>query len=324
MALLVVSLAILLIFTWQTIAVRVGLNLGYVAFAKGIASANNDDCRGDPDFLANAERLGEISLQIHEESTIYEFLGNVYMWQGEATKALDAWRKTGYSPAHFISKGQRHSQQQRYRCALDLYTSLTSLWPESSLPWLYMAETFAAQAKYSEAIEVYDRAVALDNFEGGSVRVSDAYLGKGEALRALQAVNDAYQAFAVAVETSDFSTPGRESAALYRQGEMLLWMGRDSDAEALLEEAIELAPNNYHAYTLLGLLFSRQGDGTKAIRYWEKAIEIEPNYVWTYLYLAQMYAEVGDVALAEKYYNTVLQIAPGNQNAISGLSTLNE
>ncbi len=190
---------------------------------------------------------------------------------------------------------------------------MNSLWAESSLAWLYKGDVLKAQKDYNSAIDSYNKAIDLNNFSGDPARIGDAFLQRGETQREQQKVAEAFESFLQASNTSDFSSQSRKAWSFYRQGEMLVWMGRYDDAIFPLKQSFTIDPNLYHAYSLLGLVDYKLLEPSKALAAWQTAIKLEPKYIWPYLYMAQMYRDQGNDRLAIEIYNQILAIEPNNE-----------
>ena len=116
------------------------------------------------------------------------------------------------------------------------------------------------------------------------------------------------------------ANPSAEMFAL--QGKSLLEDQKYSEAEASLKKALELNPNHYGAYLLLGLVYSRQNAIDKAIAQYEGAARISANNpaVWTMLGILHNQAKNADAA--RKDYEKALEIEPNSGVAANNLAWL--
>ena len=305
-------------------ASRLWLNLGFVEFTKSISSGDVALCRGEPKMLDKVRRFAGPALNSGEKAAVYELLGDTYLWEGKIDDAAAVWRKSEYPLSRFLAQARHHHQEGRYICAIDQYQAISLIWPNSSLPWYYMGNTLWAQKDLDRALDAYDRAAHLNDFQEDDIGLGDVYIQKGEVLRDLGSVIDAYNSYSRAVSIGEFSTPSREAWALYKQGEMLVWMKRYPEATAPLLHAVEVSPRLYNAYSLLGVVAFHRGHAANAISYLEQAVEIEPKYFWSYLHLARIYSDMGMLAIAVDYYHKVLDLNPGNRDAVNELGELEE
>ncbi len=298
------------------------LNLGSLTLTKGVVHGESASCLGDSTFLSQADRF--LSHAAVRDKDAYVLLAEVYLWQGLLFQMEQAVQNSSRTLPYFIEHANMDQKKGHDVCALRRYEALIQVAPDSSLPWYYMGNTFASQQRYALAQAAYDEAITRNNFEGDVIRLGDVYIQKGEAFRTVQAIADAYRAYSAATARGGFSTPSKEAFAYQKQGEMLVWMGRYTEAAEPLQQAIRIMPDFYNAYSLLGVVAYQQGNIEEAIQQWEKAISIEPKYVWPYLHLARMYRDLGEYAKARTYYHQVLSLEPQNQTALKELVELEE
>jgi Tfp pilus assembly protein PilF len=121
------------------------------------------------------------------------------------------------------------------------------------------------------------------------------------------ALNDeesARQAFEAALRI----TPNYEEA-LYN----LAVLDEKNDPErsmALLERAIEIDPNYAEAHQVLGRLFQRAGDLTRADYHFRRSLDIDPADYWSNLYLANLLGVQGKNDEAEQMYRLATSLHP--------------
>jgi tetratricopeptide (TPR) repeat protein len=130
-----------------------------------------------------------------------------------------------------------------------------------------------------------------------------------------------------------------ESPALRTElGLSLARANRLDDAAGVLQQAIDLNPNNGYAYTILGETLVRQGitkqDREKTLSglpYLSRAIELEPKLVWPLIARARAYNTLGQREKAVEDYSRAIKIEPKNAllrkrraDALSGLMRWDE
>jgi Flp pilus assembly protein TadD len=109
----------------------------------------------------------------------------------------------------------------------------------------------------------------------------------------------------------------RTEYLLVRAG-ILIGLGRTDDAESLLEEAVELAPESGDVQNDLGVLYLQQGDTERAREALQKAVELQPD-------LSEAWANLGLIALqsgrlSEAEENLTNAIENGASNSEIGYS----
>jgi TolB-like protein len=147
------------------------------------------------------------------------------------------------------------------------------------------------------AILFFQRAVALDpTYARALVALGSACSTKADYL-ALPELNErALEAFRRALERQ----PG--SARAWRQmGGTLMSLGRDEEALAAIQRALELAPEDPGPLSAMGrALFILKGRFREAASYFERALERDPQAGWFALQLAHCLALARDFARGEE------------------------
>ncbi len=81
-------------------------------------------------------------------------------------------------------------------------------------------------------------------------------------------------------------------------------------AISLLLEAVELIPNDYETYQLLGVAHGQKGDTQKAIEYFRKEIELAPKNATAHYNLGIALRQAGDEAGAAASFETAKALDP--------------
>jgi tetratricopeptide (TPR) repeat protein len=177
------------------------------------------------------------------------------------------------------------------------------------------ADKQAAAPVYVQAIEIFQRRIALDPAN------DEAYYYVGLANRELGRFAEALDA----MRQSAALAPGRSDRHFWLG---LLYMQADSAAQAEEEfgQAVALDPGNTSnkaiALRQLGYYHLLRRDNTGAIELLEQSVSINPKDPGTLLWLAQAYQNSGNRAKAAENYRRVLALDPANADARNGLRLL--
>jgi type IV pilus biogenesis/stability protein PilW len=128
---------------------------------------------------------------------------------------------------------------------------------------------FYNSAKYAEAIEQFEKAVAKDPKQWGILsRIGDCYAKQGKR-------DEAIEAYKKAIDLNP-----KDSTIFTNYGAMLAATGKIEESQKAFETAIEMSPGSAAAkpYTNIGITFTNSGNVDKAIEYFQKAIQADPNY----------------------------------------------
>jgi len=91
-----------------------------------------------------------------------------------------------------------------------------------------------------------------------------------------------------------------------RAAELLLRMGRDSEALALGNMAVAAAPSDAPTLVRMGQLLEKKEDHEAAAKSYQQAIENDPGHVPAYFALARLSSRGGDLRRAEKLYRSII------------------
>ena len=109
---------------------------------------------------------------------------------------------------------------------------------------------------------------------------------------------------------SDLETILQEGIAQHKAGDI-------TKAEQAYHQVLNLDPNNYEAYRLLGLLAHQIPRRKKAIEFLEKSLELNPQYLPSLINLASVYAEYAhnfwdEYTQSESLYLRALELDENN------------
>jgi protein O-mannosyl-transferase len=233
----------------------------------------------------------------------------------------------------------------------------TQVWHDPERLWNYVLSTtgeslfarnnlgnaLAAQGRFDEAVDQFQRALRIDpndpdavynlgnawarqgNFEAAGKQLQQALqINSNNAMaaydlgnvRARQGrFNEAMDQFQRALKID----PGLAKAH-YNLGSLLTQQGKLDEAIAHFRQVMRLAPEDGRPPYHLGQIFSRQGKLDEAIRHYRLALRIDPASVKARYYLAVSLAEQGDFQGAGKEFQESLRIEPNLAEAHHGLA----
>lgn len=107
--------------------------------------------------------------------------------------------------------------------------------------------------------------------------------------------------------------------AFVTSSQLLNWR----NTETVFRHLLELSPNNFMAYTNLGVEFDRKGDLKEAEQYFQRAVELRPRYTLALDNLGSIYARTGRYQEAKKLFERALQVNPMLESARYHLGLVN-
>jgi len=169
-----------------------------------------------------------------------------------------------------------------------------------------MGNAFALMGRYAEALEHYERALALKPL------LPEAEFAAGFALARLGRSKEAEQRYRRALHSRpDFAAAWLNLGCLQRE------MGKDIFAEAALQRALQLRPELANAWINLGLLERDRHRPEKAGEYLRKAFALNPDQVDTMVAWCQFRAAEGDTAGAWAWLRWALVRNPEHEEALN-------
>jgi len=240
-------------------------------------------------------------------------------------RLLDAWQRAGLTAEDFIARGEEARQAEQFDEALAWYERAMRLEPDLGDPWYYAGLLYEAQEQWLEALEAYERAIALDRFR--QVGRSSPHYRSGIIHRWRvdpRQPGDALAAHEAALAADDFNSSAEAADCHYQRGEVLRWQKADpSEYVAEFQRAIELNPGHSWAHVLLGVtLYERDQDAAMAAAELLEALELAPQNKLAYYQLGEIYRQERRTDEAAAMYKQALEIDPGFEAAQERLAAL--
>ena len=234
-------------------------------------------------------------------------------------------------------------QTQVWHDSEELWRHALSIDRESSFAHNNLGNALAAQGRFEEAIDQFQRALRIDsndpdatynlgnalaqqgNFEAAGKQLQQALqINPGNAMAAYDLGNvrarqgrfeEAIDQFQTALKID----PGL-ARAHYNAGSLLTQQGKLDEAIAHFRQVMLLAPEDARPPYHLGQIFSRQGRLDEAIRNYRLALRIDPSNLKARYYLAVALTEQGDFDSAGKEFAETLRLDPNLGEAHAGLA----
>ncbi len=102
---------------------------------------------------------------------------------------------------------------------------------------------------------------------------------------------------------------------LLNYAELCITLRQNQKGIQVIQQILELDPENAQAYFLMGILMSEQGDTNRAKGAFRRVVDIDPEVVDAYLLLGELHEE-DDPKLALQYFNNAITVDPENINAL--------
>ncbi len=197
-----------------------------------------------------------------------------------------------------------YARQDRLDDSVSLLRSLAAAYPKRPEPLAQLGDMLADQKKLPEAIDAYDRSIALLHHPQAADWV--VFYARGTALERAHAWPRAQADMNRALELSP-DQPFVLNFLGYAMAE------RNEDlpaAREMIEKALRARPNDGAIVDSLGWVALRQGDTKEALRLLEKAAELEPEDPSITGHLGDAYWDVGRHLEAEDQWRRALVLKP--------------
>lgn len=109
---------------------------------------------------------------------------------------------------------------------------------------------------------------------------------------------------------------GDEASDAYDKGIQFLSEGRQRDAIATFEKAIQLNPRSAEAYHGRGMAYNETGQNEQALKDYDAALALNPQYTEAYFNRGNAYSDLGQYERALRDYNEAVRIDPNHSGAI--------
>ncbi|MDE3089612.1 MAG: tetratricopeptide repeat protein [Chloroflexota bacterium] len=192
-------------------------------------------------------------------------------WNGQGNDAIAAGEKAiqldpKNANAHaFLAEA--YLLARRVPDAQNQAQTALQLAPQSAEAYRAQAWVLTIQGQKNTAVDTWRQTVSLE---------PDFYFRHFELAEALR-VYFTSAADAIPEYRKSISLYGGYVPAISRLGMALIDTGQAQDAEAPLQRAITLDPQNVDGYAYLGIAFGKQNQCAQAIPYFEQALKIDPN-----------------------------------------------
>ena len=167
-----------------------------------------------------------------------------------------------------------------------------------------IAQTYHRMGRDDEAVEAYDRAIALLPTD------PNPHIGRGDSQAALGHADQALADYSEAIRLG----PG-SSRAYSSRGRLLADRGQNEQALADFSRAIELDPGFAQAYSLRGALLSRLGQNDRALVDFESVIRLRPDDPGGFKDRGGVLVRLGRYQLAIDDLNKAIALDPNRPTA---------
>lgn len=180
------------------------------------------------------------------------------------------------SQSGLLGKAKLAIQASEPEKASAIATEVLKKNPENIEAWLILAELERTSANYSEAIEAYNKVLAIRQ---GNLQ---AYLGRATVYLMMGELDNAEKDIATVRETA-----GDFPMVLYLQGALLFERKSYQDAENTLKQLLSLVPDHIPSHLLLGTIAYFQGEFESAYIYLSRYLkDAPPNLAASKLFAA--------------------------------------
>ena len=192
--------------------------------------------------------------------------------------------------------------------------SVQNLSPNSAPAMVNLAKVFVAEGNLTEAVNLYERALASDgvNFDALS-GLANVLSREKQFERAHQKLNQTIQANAARTDILP--------ALHYLNAKVFTWQRNAEAAEAELKRAIEIDDNYLPAYTAYAAILVERNQIAGAVEEYKKIVERKPSAA-VHTLIGMLEEARNNSAEAEKNYRRALEITPETAIAANNLAWL--
>lgn len=176
--------------------------------------------------------------------------------------------------------------------------------PNNSNTYYQRALYFYKEAEFDQALNDLDRALEVDSM------VAEYYYVKGNIYYDDKRFKEAYVSYQKAVERDD-----KHDNAILKLSQIELILKNYDLAIEMVNKALRINPMNPVAYYLKGFIYLDVNDSATAVSSFQTAIEVDPNYYDAYIILGKVWAN-SNPEIAETYYDQAIALQEDNIEAL--------
>jgi tetratricopeptide (TPR) repeat protein len=234
--------------------------------------------------------------------------------KSQPSQELDAQDLEELRVRALTGRGLAHLELGKLAEAKADLRSVQNLSPNSAAAMVNLAKVFVAEGNLTEAVNLYERALASDgvNF--------DALSGLANVLSREKQFERAHQKLNQTIEANHARTDILP-ALHYLNAKVFTWQKNAEAAEAELKRAIEIDDNYLPAYTAYGAILVERNQIAGAVEEYKKIVERKPSAA-VHTLIGMLEEARNNPAEAEKNYRRALEIAPETAIAANNLAWL--
>ncbi|GIV25604.1 MAG: hypothetical protein KatS3mg026_1296 [Bacteroidia bacterium] len=214
----------------------------------------------------------------------------------EALRAYqEAYRLKPQLTEALFGIGSIYLRTQRYAEAAEAFQKVAAEKPTLAEAHFYLAAAQLMQEKRHEALPALKKAL-----EQGLADSVQALLWLGDTYFELDSFPQAAEAYERAARAP--SAPGEAFLGL---GKARLGMNDPQAALPPLQQAVQRLPSSPYTHYYLGLAYRMQGKEEEALASFDKAIELKPDHARSHYEAGRLRALKGDKAGAQKHYEAL-------------------
>ncbi len=255
-------------------------------------------------LLQEAVELAPDLAEAHHFLSLAYFNG--FMNEESLTAAMRAVELEPDNATYLYQAAQMYDRNGRVAEAEAGWEKLLEMEPNDARYLVPLAGLHHRLGNTERAIELLDRAAAVDG---------ESQMGQMAAQLATQLRNEAQTSSEVERINTALKFAPQDANLHHRRGELLL-EGRDYvGAEAALQNAISIEPDDASHSALLARVLDGKGDKEAAVAAMERAVELDPENVDNTLSLAGLWMQVGNLEQARAGLQRVIELAPDSDQA---------
>lgn len=194
------------------------------------------------------------------------------------------------------------------------FQEIVKLSPNSAATWINLAKLSIAEKKLPEALELYEKALALDGKNFDALSGAVMLLNRQKQFPAAHAKID--QAIAENKENKEVL-----AAFYYLKADIFIAEKNIESAETELKKAIEVDENYLPAYSAYASILAARNQTDAAVEQYKKVVEKKPS-ASVHTLLGILEESRNNAAEAEKNYRRALQLMPDSAIAANNLAWL--
>lgn len=254
-------------------------------------------------YKINFKLLKKLILLLSLIITYVILINNLYAKVDETSIQNENFISSKLNPNDYFIKAYQKYIEKDYDKAIELFKMSIVENPNNFMAYFYLSNIYFEQNKINEAISTIN---ILSHLKPTQKEINNIYLNKN-----------------IPINDNDLIRYKQSAKYNFKEGLKLLSDGKWNEGLALLQNAVNMDPNNDYYIVKIGEVFLDLKNNLKAKEYFNKAIQINPKNTIALKRIAKIYETENDIKNALTTYEQLYKLT-NDKNYLYAIEKCNE